>query len=200
YTTSDLYCGGQGGGYVPGGLDGGQGTESDCDRDGTELYDHISRVKFVNMKELNKAEDYLSGAPEIYFFVFTGSSQGHLKSLKKYISVVDRSEWKDCPLLSSCYTEWHYPDLEVMFWDKEEFGETLKYHWFEEDNGDPVKFTTTYSTQLVDGSTLTNSFEVNISENDFDMGFSLTSFCEDAQATSYKTYETGRIFFALELR
>ncbi|MGB3183763.1 MAG: hypothetical protein WBB45_20390, partial [Cyclobacteriaceae bacterium] len=200
YTTSDLYCGGQGGGYVPGGLDGGQGTESDCDRDGTELYDHISRIKFVNMEELNDAEKYIDGAPEIYFFVFTGSNQGHLQSFQKFISKVDKSEWKDCPLLSSCYTEWHYPDLEVMFWDKSFFGQIIKYQWFEQDLGDPVKFSTTYNSKLDDGSTVTLSFEVTISDKDFNLGHSIVDFCEDATATEYKVYETGKLFYALELR
>ncbi|MGB3181758.1 MAG: hypothetical protein WBB45_10235, partial [Cyclobacteriaceae bacterium] len=200
YTTSDLYCGGQGGGYVPGGLDGGQGTENDCDRDGTQLYDHISRVKFINMKELNEAEDYFDGAPEIYFLVFTGSSQGHLQSLKKWIPKVDHSEWKDCPFLSDCYPEWHYPDVEVMYWDKEEFGKTLKYQWFEHDDGDPIKFSTTYNSKLEDGTTVTLSFETTISDKDHNLGHSFATFCEDATATNYKVYETGKLYFGLELR
>ncbi|MGB3181567.1 MAG: hypothetical protein WBB45_09265, partial [Cyclobacteriaceae bacterium] len=200
YTTSDLYCGGQGGGYVPGGLDGGQGTESDCDRDGTQLYDHISRVKFVNMRKLKEAKYYLHGAPEIYFFVFTGSGQGHLQSFQKFIPEVDRSEWKDCPILSDCYTEWHYPDLEVMFWDKGNFGETIKYQWFEQDLGDPFKFTTTYNSKLNDGSTVTFSFEVTISKKDYNLGHSLVNYCEDALPSGYKVYETGGLYYALELR
>ncbi|MGB3180427.1 MAG: DUF3103 family protein [Cyclobacteriaceae bacterium] len=200
YTTGDLYCGGQGGGYVPGGLNGGTGTQSDCDRDDTELYDHISRVKFINMKELNDAEWYFHGAPEVYFFVFTGSSQGHLQSFQKFIPKVDHSEWKDCPILSDCYTEWHYPDLEVMYWDKATFGETIKYQWFEQDLGDPIKFSTTYSTKLDDGTNMTLSFEVTISDKDFNLGHSIVNFCEDATATDYKVYETGKLYYALELR
>lgn len=151
---------------MPGGANGGTGTEGNCDRDGTELYDHISRIKFINMKEFNDAEWYFHGAPEIYFFVFTGSNQGHLQSFQKFIPKVDHSEWKDCPLFGECYTEWHYPDLEVMYWDKEVFGETIKYRWFEQDLGDPLKFTTSYNTKLEDGSTMTLSFEVTISDKD----------------------------------
>ncbi|MGB5976803.1 MAG: DUF3103 family protein, partial [Cyclobacteriaceae bacterium] len=200
YTTSDLYCGGQGGGYVPGEVNGGTGTQSDCDRDGTELYDHISRIKFINMQEFLNAEKYIDGAPEIYFFVFTGSGQAHLQSLRKNIPAVDRSEWKDCPILSSCYTEWHYPDLEVMFWDKPEYGKTLKYQFFEADNGDPIKFTTTINKKLDDGTTISNTLEVNISDNDYDLGNTLVRFCEDATQQRYKVYEPGSIYFALELR
>jgi hypothetical protein len=201
YTTSDLNCGGTGGVPLqPGSVSGGQETQDHCDREGTTLYDHISRVKFVNMEELLKAESYFDGAPEIYFFVFTGSNNGHLQSFQKFIPTVDRSEWKDCPLLSNCYTEWHYPDLEVMYWDKTEYGEILKYQWFEQDLGDPLKFTTTYNSKLDDGSTVTLSFEVTISEKDFNLGHTIVNFCEDATATDYKVYETGKMFFALELR
>lgn len=200
YTTSDLYCGGQGGGYTPGGLDGGQGTQSDCDRDDTELYDHISRIKFINMEEFFNAEKYIDGAPEIYFFVFTGSSQAHLQSLRKNIPAVDRSEWKDCPILSSCYTEWHYPDLEVMYWDKPEYGEILEYQFFEADNGDPIKFTTTINKKLDDGTTISNTLEVNISDNDYNLGSTHIRFCEDATQQEYKVYEPGSLYFALELR
>ncbi|MFA0962812.1 DUF3103 family protein [Roseivirga sp. BDSF3-8] len=202
YMTTDLNCGGTGG-YVPGGLDGGSGTndtQDDCDRDGSPLYDHISRVKFVNMKEFKAAENYLDGAPEVYFFVFTGSNQAHLQSFRKNIPLVDRSEWKDCPLLSDCYTEWHYPDLEVMFWDKEEFGEILEYQWFEADNGDPIKFTTTVNKELDDGTTLSSTLEVTVSDNDYNLGNALVYFCEDATQAAYKLNETGSLDFALELR
>jgi hypothetical protein len=200
YTTGDLYCGGQGGGYVPGGLNGGTGTQSDCDRDDTELYDHISRIKFVNIDEFLNAESYIDGAPEVYFFVFTGSDQAHLQSLRKNIPAVDRSEWKDCPLLSECYTEWHYPDLEVIFWDKPEYGEILEYQFFEADNGDPVKFTTTINKKLDDGTTLSNTLEITISDNDYDLGNVHVRFCEDATQQNYKVYEPGSVYFALELR
>lgn len=200
YTYTDLNCGGSGPADLPGSIDGQEDTNENCHREGSNLYDHISRVKFTNMEELNKAESYISGAPEIFFFVFTGSQEGYLQSIKKWIPKVDRSEWKDCPLFSDCYTEWHYPDLEVMYWDKEVFGEILKYQWFEHDEGDPVKFTTTFNSKLEDGTTVTNSFEVNISSEDKDLGYSLVYFCEDATSTKYKVYETGSLFYALELR
>ncbi|MGB3183663.1 MAG: DUF3103 family protein [Cyclobacteriaceae bacterium] len=201
YTTSDVYCSGPGGMPLqPGGVEGGQDTQDDCDREGTNLYDHISRIKFKSMKNFNAAEHYFDGAPEIYFFVFTGSDEGHLQSFKKFITVVDRSEWKDCPLLSECYPEWHYPDQEVFYWNKAQFGEVLKYQWFEHDDGDPVKFTSNYTVTQEDGSTVQLGFEVNITEKDEDLGHALAYFCEDATATDYKVYDTGSVYFALELR
>lgn len=109
YFFTDAFCGGAGGiGGTPG--EGSGGGSTGCDRDSNSNWDRIDRVKFITMKGLREAEIWATGAPEVYFIVFTGSNQSNLAQIKKAIPEVDRSRWKDCSVFT-CNTEWYFPNI-----------------------------------------------------------------------------------------
>lgn len=192
----DYYNSECGGGYPPvvGNPPPSGGGSSSCDREGNSKYDNIRRIKFTSMDYFRAAESYVMGAPELFLTVFTGSTNTNLAQLTKWIPKVDRSKWKDCGVFT-CDPEWHDLTLEVLYWDKDEFGDTMKYQWFEHDSGDPVEFSSSITTKFDDGTTNTNQIKTTITQKDTNLGESFVRHCESAS----KDYSTGKIYFGLKL-
>ncbi|WP_026951231.1 hypothetical protein [Algoriphagus mannitolivorans] len=196
YFYTDYYCGG--GGLIdnpPGG-----GSSTGCDRDLNSNWERIDRVRFTTMEELNEASNWADGAPEVFFIVFTGSSQPNLAQVKKFIPKVDRSKWKDCSVFN-CKTEWVFPNnLEVFNWVKLDYSQTITIQWYEYDPGDSVteEREFTYKDPIT-GIEYTRTETVVTSDNDEYLGMTPVEYCNDATGTDAKMYTTGKIDFVLRI-
>jgi hypothetical protein len=202
YFIDDYMCGGTSGGGSGTGGSGGSGTggSTGCDRDMNSNWDRIDRVRFITMKNLRDAEEWVHGAPEVYFIIFTGSSQSHLAQIRKSIPEVDRSKWKDCGLFS-CNTEWVFPNnLEVFNWEKMAYSQIITIQWYERDPGDSETRQTeiTYKDPVT-GITYTEKETVTISNNDEDLDMTPVEYCHDATGSDARVHTTGKIEFVLRV-
>lgn len=198
YFYTDYYCGDGG---IGGTLDGGTGGTLGCDRDLNSNWERIDRVRFTTMGWLDEASNWVDGAPEVYFIVFTGSSQSNLAQVKKFIPKVDRSKWKDCGLFSGCKTEWVFPsNLEIFNWEKLAYSQTITIQWYEYDPGDSEtdEREVTYKDPIT-GIVFTRTETVVTSNNDDDLGMTPVEYCNDAIGTDAKMYTTGQIDFVLRI-
>jgi hypothetical protein len=199
YFYTDYFCGGGGGiGGTPGGGSGG-GTLG-CDRDLNSNWERIDRVKFTTMQELSDATGWQDGAPEVYFIVFTGSSQSNLAQIKKAIPKVDRSKWKDCGIFN-CQTEWVFPqNLEIFHWDRQNYSQIITIQWYEYDPGDSEteEREVTYKDPIT-GIVFTRTETVVTSNNDEDLLMTPVEYCDDATGADARIYTTGKIEFVLRI-
>ncbi|GMQ26987.1 hypothetical protein Aoki45_36700 [Algoriphagus sp. oki45] len=197
YFYTDYYCGG--GGLIdnpPGGVGGSTG----CDRDLNSNWERIDRVRFTTMGWLNEASNWADGAPEVFFIVFTGSSQSNLAQIKKFIPKVDRSKWKDCSVFN-CKTEWVFPsNLEIFNWVKLDYSQTMTIQWYEYDPGDSVtdEQEVNYKDPIT-GIEYTRTETVVTSDNDEYLGMTPVEYCNDATGADAKMYTTGQIDFVLRI-
>ncbi len=199
YFYDDYYCGSTSGGGGSGDT-GGTGGNSGCDRDMNSNWDRIDRVRFITMKNLKDAEEWVHGAPEVYFIIFTGSSQSHLAQIRKSIPEVDRSKWKDCGIFS-CNTEWVFPsNLEVFNWEKMAYSQIITIQWYERDPGDSETRQTEISYKdPITGITYTEKETVTISNNDEDLDMTFVEYCHDATGSDARVHTTGKIEFVLRV-
>lgn len=198
YFYTDYYCGGGSIGEGPGGGSGG-GT-SGCDRDLNSNWERIDRVRFTTMGWLNEASNWADGAPEVFFIVFTGSSQPNLAQVKKFIPKVDRSKWKDCSVFN-CKTEWVFPsNLEIFNWVKLDYSQTITIQWYEYDPGDSETKQDVFKYKdPITGIEYTRTETVVTSDNDEYLGMTPVEYCNDATGTDAKMYTTGQIDFVLRI-
>ena len=194
YFYTDYFCGGGSIGEGPGG-----GT-SGCDRDQNSNPDKLDRAKFENMTWLNQAEGWLDGTPEVYYILFTGSSQPNLAQLPpKALPILDRSKWKDCGVFS-CNPEWVYNiNLEMFNWDPQIYGRAVTIRFYEYDPGDSESRQYSISVKDANGNTQTFTQTVNISNNDFDLFGTPIDYCDDVTGLDRKIYTTGRFQFAIKI-
>lgn len=197
YFYTDAYCGG--GGLI----DNPPGVgPTGCDRDLNSNWERIDAVKFTTAEELRNAESWAEGAPEVYFIVFTGSSQTNLAQIKKAIPEVDRSKWKDCGIFT-CIAEWVYPvNLEIFNWEKLGYSQIITFNWYEHDPGDSEtdQREFTYKDPTT-GLTFKRTETVVTSNNDEDLLMTPVEYCDDATGTGAapKMYNTGKIEFVLRI-
>ncbi|WP_409680829.1 hypothetical protein [Algoriphagus aquaeductus] len=195
---TDAFCGGGGIGGTPGGGSGG-GTLG-CDRDLNSNWERLDRVRFTTMEEMRTAESWVDGAPEVYFIVFTGSSQSSLSQIKKAIPEVDRSKWKDCGVFT-CTPEWVIPqNLEIFNWDKLSYSQIITYNWFEYDPGDSE----TDSKEVnykdpITGLTFKRTETIVTSNNDVDLFGTPVEYCDDATGADARSYTTGKVNFVIRI-
>lgn len=197
FFYTDYFCGGGIGG-TPGGGSGGGLTG--CDRDLNANWERIDRVRFTTMGWLNEASNWADGAPEVFFIVFTGSSQPNLAQVKKFIPKVDRSKWKDCGVFN-CKTEWVFPsNLEIFNWVKLDYSQTLTIQWYEYDPGDSEtdQMEIPYKDPIT-GIEFTRTETVVTSDNDEYLGMTPVEYCNDATGADARIYTTGQIDFVLRV-
>ncbi|MFC3417404.1 hypothetical protein [Algoriphagus hitonicola] len=199
YFYDDYYCGGTSGGGGSGDT-GGTGGNSGCDRNLNNNPDKLDRAKFESMYWMRQAEEWLDGAPEVYYILFTGSSQANLAQLPpKALPVVDRSKWKDCGVFT-CNPEWLYNiNLEMFNWDLQLYGQAVTIRFYEYDPGDSE--TRSYSMSFKDaaGNTQTLTQSTTVSNNDFDLFGSPVDYCDDVTGSDLKIYTTGRFQFGIKI-
>lgn len=200
YLTNQLYDtvlmdSGDGGG---GGYSGGTGTSTSCDRDIKTTNDHLKKVRFTSMEYFRAAESYIDGNPEIYFVITFGAKDpGGFSNLRKYIPSIDRSHWKDCGVFT-CNPEW-YGDgrngmpLSLFNWDKEFYGDRVRYDWFEEDFSKvKVEYTAGLTVNFKQDDRDTNvsgSVKFIINDTDKILGQDVVRYCDntDGDGTLYTT-------------
>lgn len=197
YFYTDAFCDGGGGiGGTPGGGSGGGSTG--CDRDLNTKSDHVNQIKFESMSAFDFAEPWIDGAPELFFFVLTGSGQAHLQQLRKNVTEVDRSQWKDCGLFS-CVPEWHFVDIDLFHWERPLYAKVIKFQWFERDGGNPFTFKTGTTIPNPAGGTLNTEISLTISNNDDNLGEAFVNYCDLASFSNFKIHSTSTVLFGLRL-
>lgn len=197
YFYTDYFCGGGGIGGNPG---GGSGGSTGCDRENNHSHDKLDRAKFESMDWMRWAEEWLDGAPEMSYILFTGASQPHLAQLPpKSLPIVDRSRWKDCGVFS-CKPEWVFNiGLEMFNWDPQVYGRVVTIRFYEFDPGDSESRTNSVSVKDAAGNTQTFSRTWTVSNNDFDLFGSVVDYCDDATGSNLKIYTTGRFQFGITI-
>lgn len=193
YFYTDYYCSGEGSNDNPPG-----GGAIGCDRDVNNKSDHVNQIKFESMGELNRAEPWENGAPELFFIVFTGSVSTHLQQIRKNVPKVDRSKWKDCGLFN-CVTEWNYTDIELFHWDKTQFAETMTFKWFEYDGGGFTTIKTESSIPNSLGGTTKVEISSTVNKYDDDLGTAFVNYCDKATINDFKIHSSSSLFFGLRL-
>ncbi len=194
YFYTDYFCGGGSIGENPGG-----GT-SGCDRDQNSNWERLYRVKFTTIDELRNAEGWLDGEPEVYFIVFTGSSQSNLSQIKKAIPTVDRSKWNDCGVFT-CTPEWVFPqNLEIFNWDKFSYSQIITFNWYEYDPGDSEIYEREFNYKdPITGITFKRTETIVTSNNDDDLLMTPVEYCDDATGADARSYTTGKVIFVLRI-
>jgi hypothetical protein len=207
YYTADLYCEP---GYPdepgdpsdPG--DGGSGGGSTyCDRDWKGAKDELKQLRFSTIDYFRQAEHYVDGNPEVYFVITFGAKVSEEFSiLRKYIPSLDRSHWKDCGVFS-CDPEWYNHErngipLPIFDWDPKDFGDRVRYDFFEEDFSKVKQeytagLKTTIEIEGV-GTEVSGSGKWTINAKDYPMGEDFVQYCDKARSGG-TLYTTGKIYF-----
>ncbi len=202
YFIDDYMCGGTSGGGSGTGGSGGSGTggSTGCDRDQNNNPDFLDRAKFESMNWMREAEGWLDGAPEVYYILFTGSSQANLAQLPpKALPVVDRSKWKDCGVFT-CNPEWLFNiNLEMFNWDPQLYGRAVTIRFFEYDPGDSETRSFSITVKDAAGNNQTFTSSTTVSNNDFDLFGTPMEYCDDVTGSDLKIYTTGRFNFAVKI-
>lgn len=171
-------------------------TSDGCERDTYNGRDQIIRAKFTTMNYMREAEHYLDGNPELYFIVTLASKNpSGFASLRKSFPSKDRSQWKDCGVFS-CVPEWHEYEQPVFNWDKEVFGNLVRYDWFEEDFS-TAKFDITLGlTSKFEDVSVSGNVKITISKKDYFLDQDFVQFCDKARGTG-TDYNTGKLYFTV---
>ncbi len=196
YFYTDYYCSGGEIGENQGG--GTSGTSTGCDRDMDSKSDYVNQVKFATIDELFMAENWSNGKPEVYFIVFTGSSNPILHQIRKNVPIVARNKWKDCSIFQ-CNPEWVYTDIELFHWEKSTYGEILKIRWFEFDGGGTKTVETAMSFPNTLGGTTNVNYTTTVNLNDYDLGYAVVEYCHKASFNDFKIHSSSSILFGLRL-
>ncbi len=174
-------------------------TTDGCDRDLYPGKDHVTRAKFTTMNYMREAEHYLDGNPEIYFIVTLASKNpSGFASLRKSFPSNDRSEWKNCGLFS-CEPEWHEKLQPVFIWDKEVFGNLVRYDWFEEDFSTGKIDITLGLTSKFENLTVSGNVKITISKKDYFLDQDFVNYCDRARGGG-TDYNTGKFYFTINQR
>ncbi|WP_113922074.1 hypothetical protein [Cognataquiflexum aquatile] len=196
YFYTDYFCGG--GGLIGNPPVGGGGGTTGCDRDLNNKSDHVNQVRFATFEELLRAERWQDGEPEVYFIVFTGSSNANLQQIRKNVPIVARNRWKNCSIFQ-CHAAWVETDIELFHWEKSNYGEIFTIRWFEFDGGGTRTVTTGMSTPNGLGGTNNFQFSSTINLNDVDLGTAVVEYCSKAALNDFKIHSSSSILFGLRL-
>ncbi|MCA6078125.1 hypothetical protein [Fulvivirga sedimenti] len=167
-----------------------------CERDMYPGMDQVTRAKFTTMNYMREAEHYLDGNPEVYFIVTLASKNpSGFASLRKSFPSNDRSQWKNCGIFS-CVPEWHEKNQPVFIWDKEVFGNLVRYDWFEEDFSTGKIDITLGLTSKFENLTVSGNVKITISKKDYFLDQDFVNFCDRANGTG-TDYNTGKLYFTI---
>ena len=170
--------------------------EEGCDRDRSAGKDHVIRAKFTTMNYMREAEHYLDGNPEVYFIVTLASKNpSGFASLRKSFPSTDRSQWKNCGIFS-CVPEWHEKSQPVFIWDKEVFGDLVRYDWFEEDFSTAKIDITLGLTSKFENVSVSGNVKITISKKDYFLDQDFVYYCDEADGTG-SDYNTGKLYFTV---
>ncbi|MCU0401813.1 MAG: hypothetical protein MUE75_12555 [Algoriphagus sp.] len=193
YFYTDVFCGG--GGLI--GNPPGGGTTG-CDRDLNTKWDHVNQIRFTTFDDLLAAERWQDGEPEVYFIVFTGSSNANLQQIRKNVPIVARNKWKNCSIFK-CHAAWLNTDIELFHWEKSIYGEIITIRWFEFDGGGSRNLETGISVPNGMGGTTNLKFNTTINLNDYDLGTAVVEYCSKASSSDFKIHSSSSILFGLRL-
>lgn len=164
------------------------GTTAHCERDDRMGKEEIVSFKFTSDRDLDAAESWLMGAPELFVRVFLIKPTGAIDPLDLTLSKVDRSKYKNCGLFS-CKTTARSVNMEVVTWDFALYGTSMKYMWYEHDDGDPITVKTSFSTSFKDDSGITTTvggeISYTITQKDHFITSAMVEYCDDADGYTY---------------
>jgi argininosuccinate synthase len=146
----------------------------------------------LNSKSVYKdAKDgWFNNDMEIRVDILFGSSNGAVSNLVKYLNV-RQSDIKN--------EQWVSFNGEVVNWDKNVWGNAMKYSWLEDDENGSTKITYNWSSEFEDednGTTESVSYsaEVTIPRDLYMFGESVVEYCDNKNG-NYYSYSTGRLTF-----
>jgi hypothetical protein len=161
-------------------------------------WDHVNQIRFTTFDDLLAAERWQDGEPEVYFIVFTGSSNANLQQIRKNVPIVARNKWKNCSIFK-CHAAWLNTDIELFHWEKSIYGEIITIRWFEFDGGGSRNLETGISVPNGMGGTTNLKFNTTINLNDYDLGTAVVEYCSKASSSDFKIHSSSSILFGLRL-
>ena len=170
-----------------------------CQRDKRSTKDQVIGARFTTMNYMREAEHYLDGNPEVYFIVTLASKNpSGFSSLRKSYPSVDRSQWKNCGILS-CVPEWHDRVQPVFKWDPDTFGSLVRYDWFEEDFSAGKVEITLGLTSKFEKVAVSGNVKITINKKDYFLDQDFVNYCDIADGRGSE-YNTGKLLFKINHR
>jgi hypothetical protein len=186
---------------------GGSGTgdpEPDCgDRDTRNKKDRYDRMKFNSENALEDAESWWGGDIEMRFIVaIVDGTAGNPKKVEKYWQD-EREDWyNSCNFWGCSGTKWYSEqDLEIVTWEKEDYGDAMHYEWLEVDRTDwTTEITIGVSSKFkISGVETSVNAGVKFMYNpkDDQLGSSIVEYCDPANLPIGYNYNTGTLQFSV---
>jgi hypothetical protein len=186
YDLNSVCDGGAGGGGTTPPLGNSQGA---CTRDSRQNKDVLTKMKFNSIGDLRDVNSWFDGGQELQITIVFATANGAITKLTKYASGNDR-DFRSCNWLGlNCSPSWFNINQEILTWDKSIYGDAMLYNWLERDGGDPVEYTTSFSTTFnnSDGSksTINNQIKFTYSDKDDLFGDAIVEYCDNANGDGY---------------
>ena len=177
-----------------------------CDRDKRKAKDEMGDVKFQSLTELKRVERWIDGKLELYCIIVLGDKNPNAFISLKKTARAKRGCFRTCHLFNCDNMEWCglFSGTEVKTWDKQKYGDTMIYDFWEDDNGgseqtSTISLSTTYTNPATPGTTVNSSVSITTKVGDTEIGSSAVEYCDAAEGDGY-TYRAGGLNFKVHLK
>lgn len=170
---------------------------SKYDRDKNNGRDVLLKARFVSRNQLRSVESWIAGKPEMkVYIVFAKEVNGNttLGTTTKYIG---NSGWYSKSWFAGKISlKTKEIDIPIISWDKDIYGDAIKYIWYEEDGGNDKEVTVnlTYKNDLDDNVTISSNTKITVNKRDDKAGDAIVSYTEKTTGEGTE-YNTGIIKF-----
>lgn len=199
YFNCLALTGGGNGGNPP-----GNGSKSDFCTDADRVDDNgkevVSFHRLVDMATFRHINEWWDGRHEIVTVVTFANSEGGVTSIRK--SWLGTSgDLRKCTWLHCDLKDFNGEFQELLTWDPDIYGGTMKYVWFEEDKGTPIKFKFNITPKFKIGEffeiAASIGFEVDATNDDDRLGEHVVEYCDRTRngGTKYKSNQSNGVYF-----
>ena len=174
---------------------------SDRDQNTSKDYLHSFKLKdcdtwgYVNQKEAVKEGKYF----EFKVFIIFAQANGTIGNLTKTKAIKKKKLRKKTWIFWCKHTLWYdfQPDLEIVTWNPNTYGDAMKYGWTEEDPSATLEKSYSVESKFKIDSvafTVSGDRQVQIKEEDDILGESVVEYCDDTDGNG-TLYTTGDVEF-----
>ena len=164
------------------------------DRDKNNAQDNLLKARFVSKSALRSVESWVLGKPEVKLVVVFASNSSGGKSFGTLTKYLGKKGWY--------HRKWFKfkmdtktLNLPILQWDKETFGDAMKYTFIEEDHSWSEKdLTVNFSSKIDNNKTITVNTKIKVGKQDKEMGEALIQYINPTKGDGTK-HSTGILDF-----
>lgn len=172
-----------------------------ADRDVNASKDYLHKFKLADCATYKGIKEFLIEGKYLEFridIVFANAN-GAISSVKK-TKTIHKNDVKEGGFLKSCKkTIWYdfSPDIDVIYWDDETYGDAMKYVWSEEDSGVEIKIPITIKSKFKlfgQEFEVSGGIELKFKDKDDLLGEAVVDYCDNTDGSG-TMYNTGDVYF-----